>query len=220
MKGALAVFVKTPELSPVKTRLAAQVGKAAAVAVYDEFLKLSAKMMRDIQTADSEISPFWAVGEEVGVNSKRWCDFPAMYTGAGGLGKRLNHIYATLQKKYGRVALVGSDCPQLQAASVLDSLQQARGKAVIGPASDGGFYLFAAARRITATSWTTVSYSQDDTLKQLLKNLQGMQTSFLEPLCDVDDLASLKAAIAVMKKEPSLQQPAEKLAAVLYSLST
>ena len=48
MKGALAVFVKTPELSPVKTRLAASLGKAAAVAVYAECLGLSADMMREL----------------------------------------------------------------------------------------------------------------------------------------------------------------------------
>ena len=58
MKGALAVFVKTPELSPVKTRLAASLGKAAAVAVYAECLGLSADMMRELP---ADVKPFWAV---------------------------------------------------------------------------------------------------------------------------------------------------------------
>ena len=34
MSGAIAVFVKTPGLSPVKTRLAAKLGKATAEAFH------------------------------------------------------------------------------------------------------------------------------------------------------------------------------------------
>ena len=85
MKGALAVFVKTPELSPVKTRLAASLGKAAAVAVYAECLGLSADMMRELP---ADVKPFWAVGELVGLKSKRWGEFPVIFTGEGTLGDR------------------------------------------------------------------------------------------------------------------------------------
>ncbi|WOV90904.1 MAG: DUF2064 domain-containing protein [Candidatus Zeuxoniibacter abyssi] len=203
MKGALAVFVKTPELSPVKTRLAASLGKAAAVAVYAECLGLSADMMRELP---ADVKPFWAVGELAGLKSKRWGEFPVIFTGEGTLGDRLNLVYSTLQKQYGRVALAGSDCPQLKSTAVSCALQQAHGKTIIGPADDGGFYLFAAARRITKKTWTTVKYSQDDTLTQLLRRLDGGRTVFLPPLSDVDDIRSLKAALKLMQKDSSPQQ--------------
>ena len=118
----------------------------------------------------------------------------------------MNLVYSTLQKQYGRVALAGSDCPQLKSTAVSCALQQAHGKTIIGPADDGGFYLFAAARRITKKTWTTVKYSQDDTLTQLLRRLDGGRTVFLPPLSDVDDIRSLKAALKLMQKDSSPQQ--------------
>ena len=85
MKGALAVFVKTPELSPVKTRLAASLGKAAAVAVYAECLGLSADMMRELP---ADVKPFWAVGELVGLKSKRWGSF-RLYSPRRNAGRQI-----------------------------------------------------------------------------------------------------------------------------------
>lgn len=186
--GGLAVFVKTPELSAVKTRLAADIGRAAAVQVYEKMLLQTARMMQEATAAGVKVH--WAVGEEAGVAHARWREFPAFYTGGGGLGERLHHVYATLQKKYGCAALAGSDCPALSAAAVLLALQQARKKIVVGPAADGGFYLFAASRPIPAKIWKGVTYSQSDTLAQLLRLLPD-KVKKLPVLSDVDDIKSL-----------------------------
>ncbi len=188
MSGALAVFVKTPELSPVKTRLAADIGEAAARREYEKMLAAAAALMR--QTRAAGVAAYWAVGEAAGVSHPRWREFPAIFTGEGGLGARLNCIYAQLQKKHKRAALAGSDCPQLTADLVLRALQRARGRTVIGPSADGGFYLFAAARKIPPQIWKSVQYSQTDTLAQLLRHFPG-EVEKLRVLADVDDAESL-----------------------------
>lgn len=190
MKGGLAVFVKTPELSPVKTRLAADIGAAAALQVYEKMLVAAAEMMR--QTRDSGASVYWAVGEKDGLKNPRWREFPAVFTGEGDLGARLHRIYEMLRRRHGRAALAGADCPKLTAATVISALA-ARDEIVVGPTADGGFYLFAADRRIPAHVWTSVSYSEGDTLAQLLRFLPE-NVAQLPVLADVDDADSMRAA--------------------------
>ena len=192
MKGGLAVFVKTPELSPVKTRLAAEVGETVARAAYDSMLTQASSMMRQVQ--DTGVAVYWAVGEAEGVSHPRWREFPAVFTGEGGLGDRLHHVYTTIQKKHGRAALSGSDCPALSAETVCAALRGARGNIVVGPTTDGGFYLFAAARRISPKIWRAVRYSRGDTLAQLLRHFPSRQIRQLPVLTDVDDRDSLRAA--------------------------
>ncbi len=57
MKIAIAIFVKTPGVSPLKTRLAASLGQEKAL----HFYKLSLKCI--ISTLEeTAINPYWAVG--------------------------------------------------------------------------------------------------------------------------------------------------------------
>jgi len=46
---AIAIFVKTPEFSPVKTRLAASIGKDAAIQVYEYCLKIVEEKVLKLQ---------------------------------------------------------------------------------------------------------------------------------------------------------------------------
>ena len=192
INGGLAVFVKTPELSPVKTRLAADIGTAAARRAYDMMLATMAAMMRQAQSQG--ITVYWAVGEAAGVGHRRWREFPVLFTGDGDLGARLNHIYSVLQQRHGRAAVAGSDCPGLSAALVVAALQQSRGNIVVGPTTDGGFYLFAAARRLSPHIWHSVAYSCSDTLAQLLRHFPPQKVQKLPILSDVDDKKSMLAA--------------------------
>ncbi len=205
-KGALAVFVKTPALSPVKTRLAKSIGKAAALSAYRQSIAAMRAVMAAVEKeSGGRVKPFWAVAEAEGVSRREWRDFPAMHTGEGGLGARLHNVYSSLQRQWGRVALIGSDCPQMPPQLVIDALAKARGRAVIIPASDGGFCLFAAGRRLPSTMWTNVAYSRNDTLAQLLAVLP-LPVKRLPPLTDMDDIKTLRLCIKQLHTAPLLQQ--------------
>ena len=194
--AALATFVKTPELSPVKTRLAADIGKTAAHAVYEESVALTAALMSE--AADVGLCPYWAVGEKEALSHPRWKDFPALWTGDGGLGARLFQVYSTLRQQHGRVVLIGADSPQLTAATVAAAAAR-HGDTVIGAATDGGFYLFAADDDIPRQIWESVEYSRTDTLKQLQRHVTA---SLLPALTDIDDAASLAQVIEELKDKP------------------
>ena len=205
-RGAVAVFVKTPSLSPVKTRLAKSIGEAAALSVYRHSLTAMRAVMTTIKKeSGGAVQPFWAVAEADGVHRREWRDFPAMHTGEGNLGDRLHNIYSSLQRERGRVALLGSDCPQIHPQQILSALAAARGRAIITPSTDGGFCLFAAARRLPASMWTGVSYSRPDTLAQLLEGMP-VPSRLLPPLTDIDNLTTLRRAIVELRTAPLAAQ--------------
>ena len=203
---ALAVFVKTPEYSAVKTRLAQEVGTAKARAVYEACLAAMRDLMCAVQdataSAPQKIIPHWAVGERAATTHPRWHGFPTLWTGDGGLGERLSHVYSTLLAHHSRVILIGSDCPQIPVASITTAANQ-RGKVVFAPATDGGFYLFAAGIPIAKSLWCAVPYSQANTLAQLQQQLQPHPQTTLPPLTDIDTVASFQQVLQELKAHPA-----------------
>lgn len=190
MAAALATFVKTPGRTPLKTRLAATLGAARARAVYEESLRLLRVQLH--AAAAQGLRVHWAVAEQEAVSDPCWSDFPAFWTGPGTLGERLCTVYAHLRQDAPRALLIGADAPQLTAATLLAAARDCR--TVVGPAHDGGFYLFASAQEMTSAQWLAPAYSTADTLQQLCATLPQPPVH-LPPLTDIDDVASLHACI-------------------------
>jgi glycosyltransferase A (GT-A) superfamily protein (DUF2064 family) len=193
MSVAIAIFVKTSSLSPVKTRLGKYIGQQKA----DEFYLLSIEAIKE-SVMGASATPFWAVGEEEGLNDPLWADFPALYTGTGNLGERQHRIYEFLLATYERVILIGADIPQIcsdllaQAVSALDS-----NNFVIGPSRDGGYYLFAGRKSLPQNIWTDVPWSSNETRLRLEEGLP-VEPLHLRPLTDVDTKADLLPMLTEM----------------------
>jgi rSAM/selenodomain-associated transferase 1 len=202
---AIAVLVKTPGLSPIKTRLALSIGKEKA----EEFYRLSIgaveSVLKETEQKNSGCSLFWAVAEQDGLADPLWSGFKKIFQGEGGLGERLHHVYSTLIKNYKAVILLGADCPVIQSHHLEKSaeiLKEAKEKFVLGPALDGGFYLFGGRTDIPKQLWTAVPYSQDTTLAKLSEKLTPLEEVVLiEAARDVDTLEDL---IALREQFPSL----------------
>ncbi|MBI2337147.1 MAG: TIGR04282 family arsenosugar biosynthesis glycosyltransferase [Deltaproteobacteria bacterium] len=195
--SALAVFVKTPGLTPIKTRLAQTIGHESALEFYEFCLQAMKSVIKHVEK-DSDIYPYWAVAESAGLNDFRWGDFSRILQGDGGLGERLHCIYSKLYNVYQRVMLIGSDAPQLTSNILLKAHQtlQDKNKFVIGPARDGGFYLFGGSAPLPKEVWESVAYSQVDTCEELMAKVKNYGEIVLLPkLSDVDvyeDLVFLK----------------------------
>ncbi len=215
MSGALAIFAKTKSLSPVKTRLANDIGAPLA----EEFYILSVEATAEIvSVANNQVregfATYWALAEEKAANYKEWQNFSTLWTGDGDFGARLHHIYSTLLKKHDYVILIGTDSPQLEPELIthaIEKIHEHPNDCIIGPAFDGGFYLFAAKIAIAEHIWKNVSYSQSDTLKQLSANLasNGIAVQLLPEKGDVDvasDLEQLKNALKANHNRLSAQQ--------------
>lgn len=204
MKPALAIFVKTSGLSPVKTRLAADIGTSQAT----RFHELGAAAVAAVARAVPTLQPYWAVAENEALHMPAWSDLPTLWQGSGSLGERLARICQELQARHGQVLLVGADAPQLTATllnTALRTLRQPRTPFVLGPARDGGFWLFGTRIPVPASVWRTPRYSTPDTAADLARALERFGTmGVLSELADIDDVNDLSALEHALESLPEL----------------
>lgn len=205
MTTALAIFVKTPGHSPVKTRLAETIGTRAAV----RFHRLAAQAVAEVacaaRGADEVLQPCWAVAERAAVDDPLWQGLPRLWQGNGGLGQRLHCVYDALLAKHQGVLLVGADAPQLTPRllhQAVTALADPMAPFVLGEASDGGFWLFGSRFPITGKLWDGIGYSRADTCEQLRNALRPFGNIVeLPELTDVDraaDMLTLAQALATL----------------------
>ena len=184
---AVAVFVKTPGLSPFKTRLAKGIGNTQAHNFY--LLSLNA-IKETIQ--NTAITPYWAVAEKEALDHPMWQDFSTLHTGEGNLGERQHHIYETLLSRHDHVLLIGADAPQLSKTIIKQAIQALDShEFVVGPATDGGYYLFGGRISTVKKIWKSVPWSTSETLNKLTNALPE-KPFHLTSLTDVDTQDDLK----------------------------
>jgi uncharacterized protein len=191
--GAIAIFVKTPGLSPVKTRLAADIGRTAAEVWYME----AAAAVAEVACATITPTIYWAIAESDSHVSDCWTGFQKLAQGEGGLGARMASVHTYLVEQHGYAVLLGADTPQIDAAELRLALQWlATGvpRAAIGPARDGGFWMFGSNRCIALSDWNSVVYSRADTRARFQRALSryGFDWQHLALRTDVDTAADLQ----------------------------
>lgn len=211
MSGAVAIFVKTPGHSPVKTRLAASVGEAFAIAWY---LRAAAAVAEVASAAAGESAVvYWAVAETEASAAEAWQGLPTLAQGEGTLGARMGRVHHELVRRHGAGLLVGADAPQLAVASLRAALAWCDAdepRQVLGPARDGGFWLYGGNRAAPLTVWESVAYSVAETAAAFRAAFEPFGAWLAaEPLTDVDrgeDLAALRSELAGL----AAPQPAQR----------
>ncbi len=212
MSGAIAIFVKTPGLSPVKTRLALKIGQEKAEA----FHLASSRSVSAIVLALSkfnDVQSYYAVAEEQAITHDYWQNFPCVWQKEGGLGERMAYVYQELLSKHDFVILVGADIPQMTVRELQKGVtwvsQKNQIQLVFAPSDDGGFWLIGGNCKIPHSIWNSVKYSQADTGKiffNKIKKLGGVKTlASLRDVDELDDLISLRKALLDLS-EPILEQ--------------
>ncbi|MCB9229773.1 MAG: DUF2064 domain-containing protein [Deltaproteobacteria bacterium] len=177
LRTAIAIFVKTPGLSSLKSRLARTLGQEDAETFYRYSCQATADSCRLAGEQVSGTDIFWAVAEEEALYESIWQEFPRIFQGSGSLGSRLASVHTQLQADFDRLIFLGGDCPQLSPLVLADIIRQLRTEPgyVVGPASDGGFWLWGGPGKHSAVSfWQRVPYSQSSTRSHLVKELRNM----------------------------------------------
>ncbi len=197
---AVAIFVKTPGLSPVKTRLAHGIGSAHATEFH---CRAAAAVGAVARAAAPDVAPHWAVAEQDALAHPAWSAFPTLWQGDGDLGTRLDHVYAALLERHGSVLLIGADAPQVTPALLRNAARavlEGRSPYAIGPATDGGFWLFGGRAPVPAAVWHSVAYSRADTGARLAEALRRFGSiSWLPTLADTDKASDLPALVSALR---------------------
>lgn len=189
---AVAAFVRTPGHSPGKTRLAAGIGAERAAEFYRLALAVTAAVLEG--AGQLGLAPYWAVAEAEGVDDPRWQALPRLWQGEGSLGERQDRVYRQLLKSHPAALLIGADCPLLAPGDLLQAGRCLGGGVplVLGPATDGGYYLFGGRIPVPGAVWNGVEYSRPGTAGELLAALRLLGVVELLPeLPDVDTRADL-----------------------------
>jgi uncharacterized protein len=209
--GAMAIFVKTPGLSPVKTRLAVEIGTEEARTFYLACVA-AAEAVALRASVDSALDAYWAVAEEEALANAMWSRFRVTPQGKGDLGDRLARVYTTLLDEYPFVLLLGADAPLLSAELIAEAAEALRRNDVtyvISRSADGGYSLFGGRAAIPRELWRSVPYSSAETAVVFVEALQ-QYGEVLELPCvdDVDTLADLATLTAVAAGRLLLPQQA------------
>ena len=187
------VFCKFPNPGHVKTRLAEDIGADNAASLSAAFLDDLAFEFRStgerrvlgISPADSAayFKPFSRFG------------FDLWPQPDGDLGTRMTAFFAaTLQGDDDRAVLIGSDSPTIPREYVqlaFEKLEES--DCVIGPATDGGFYLVGL-RRPAATLFQDIDWSGSRVLSQTVQRISdaGLSLALIPPWYDIDDVDDLR----------------------------
>lgn len=209
-QSALLIFVKYPEPGKVKTRLAATVGTELAAHLYGEFIRITFSLAQQIQTAARFVT-FTPAEKEQALREH----FPEAFRwfaqiDSADLGARIRHaINHVRQSGYSHVLTIGTDSPSLPAA-YLDQAMAALAvhDLVLGPATDGGYYLIGLKSVPPPELFAGIAWSTEHVLHQTLQRAEQLRMSvhLLPSWYDVDDLATLRRFCNENKLPPDLRQ--------------
>ena len=223
MNCAIAMFVKSPELSPVKTRLWPAIGRAQA----ENLHRASAAAVRSVveqATARGQVHGYWALAESAEASARLWPGLLHVEQGEGSLGERMAAVYRQLRQHHAGVILIGADAPQLESSTLLqatDWLDAGEARLAIGRAVDGGFWLFGGNRDITAHAWIESHYSQPDTATEFVRAMDTFGKWLeLGNLQDMDTVADIAAVRAKLDSLPEATVEQQTLCELLGELST
>lgn len=188
---SLVVFVKNPELGKVKTRLAQSIGEEAALKVY-RFLLNYTKQVAD-ETDCDEVLVYHSLSVNPTDNWKGEKVKNKLQV-SGDLGMKMNEaIQSVGLSDEGPIVLIGSDCLEITSDIIESAFNSLRDHdIVIGPASDGGYYLIGM-NQPESFVFKNKPWSTDDlfnvTKKEIEKN--NKKLFVLEELSDIDVEADL-----------------------------
>jgi glycosyltransferase A (GT-A) superfamily protein (DUF2064 family) len=193
-KWAVVVFVKTPKLGQVKTRLAESIGLEASVAIYRFLLAVCSEQLIRLKELDTEVDCLWAVNEQEALHYPFWQanGHGVIWQREGGLADKLSYIDQTLKQQYAVISFLGADCPWLTAEHLLQGYQNLdKHSSYWMPARDGGFTLVSWKTSDSVINWGKGVYSHRNTLDSLLASLVRSDYVIGETFDDIDVIGDL-----------------------------
>ena len=179
MQPRIVIFARWPQAGRAKTRLIPRFGAQGAAQIYRKLLA------RTISAARDSGLPFAlrvTGGEGAHFRETYGADLALEEQGEGDLGARLARVE-------GPALVIGSDCPALDGAMMVRAAAALKdAEVVVGPASDGGYYLIGF-RDTPQYLFADMEWSTPEVFAETIARLEarGIAPALLPELSDVDE---------------------------------
>ena len=184
----IIVFVRTPELGKVKTRLAKAIGDQAALTIYKLLLKHTSTVLHELSfdkvvyySEKIENNDFWKASL-----------FEKKLQKGADLGERMQQAFETaFDRGYKKVLIIGSDLFELTSTLIISALEALETYDIsIGPSLDGGYYLLGM-KELHPAVFKNKKWGTDSVLENTLQDLKQQNVKLLEALNDIDTFEDL-----------------------------
>jgi rSAM/selenodomain-associated transferase 1 len=206
VRYALGVMLKAPVPGRVKTRLVPPLSEDEAAGLYRVFIIDIFERLSSLDGID--IHAFYAPPEEedkiVDIVPK---GIPLISQKGSNLGERIYNVFDHLLtlEGYPSATVIGTDSPDLPLEYVKEAymkLDEIKGGLVLGPTTDGGYYLIAM-DRLSRTPFEDIPWSTDRVLAVTWRRARscGIPVRLLKIWYDVDTVEDL-VMVRDIKKAP------------------
>ncbi len=192
---ATILFLRVPEKGRVKTRLSKSLDKDFVLELYKAFVQ---DMLATLSENDQTFL-FFSPPDKKDLLVE-WLGEKYVFHGQQGddLGQKMAHAFETVfYKGFDRAILLGTDIPEINEKSIFDAGDALeKTGVVVGPSSDGGYYLIGLNRAIFRRSlFDGIKWSTQGVLDQTLKIFQerAIDYEMIETLDDIDTLQDFNA---------------------------
>ena len=205
MTDALYIIAKAPRAGLAKTRLGRGIGDAAAIVLYEAFLRDLAARFADApfecgwyvtpHDAWDDISPLVDRGET-----------KVLLQGEGDLGERQRELFrGAAARGEERVVLIASDSPQLTVGVVQRAFHElGRHDLVFGPTHDGGYYLIGMRGFVDVFRGVPMSVGTELEAVVAAARLAGLSVGRVETTFDIDVAEDLEHLRPLVEHRPDL----------------
>ncbi len=190
---AVLIFVRAPIIGTVKTRLARNLGAEAALEIYR---RMTAHVLATVHELGSAVETrifFTPARHRTAVEEWLGVELDYHEQSDGDLGARMDAAFATaFEEGFRKVVVVGSDLPGLTSDHLSEAIAALDERdAVIGPASDGGYYLLGLSRPLDL--FQRIPWSTPEVITRTLERFAalGVEPVRLGSLNDVDEVEDL-----------------------------
>ena len=179
----LIIFLRSPELGKVKTRIAETLGDEEALRIYKQLSDQTLQM-----AAGLAISVYLFYEGGIPGENDRLPSFHYLPQTKGDLGEKITQALEFTFQRHQSAIIVGSDCPFLSGSDIFQTISLLEtNEVVIGPASDGGYFLMGCSKFLPYL-FTSIDWGTPAVFLQTLQKIkeQGHSYSLLRTLDDID----------------------------------
>lgn len=208
-RESIGVFAKYPEPGRAKTRLIPALGPQGAASLHEQLVRHTLNSVGALLALRDVDAQIWTAGADPSAFADRFgTPLPCVAQEEGDLGQRMLAAFRGMLRASRSGVLIGTDCPDLSAGLLtlaFEALHTA--DVVLGPASDGGYYLIGLNRPVPAL-FENIEWSTSSVLAKTLERASalGLTVRLLPTLSDVDEPHDL----AVWERVRAIMSPARE----------